>query len=369
MKTFAFYISEYGYGHATRCIALMREMLQTREDIRIIVCHSFALQFIRESLTGYEDRLIFHDVKTDIGYVLKENTLELDVEQLQRAYGEFCAKLPGKINEEVSFLKPFYVDCIVSDISPIAFEVGDRLGVPSVGISNFTWYTAYEHILPKESLEVFKSMYNKMDYFYVLAGSKERKWGESKTLLFNFYGRKVDLLEVSKIRRDLDPTGKKKIIFISLGMKIDIGDITELPLWNNKDLLFVVSNNMNVHHQNVYKIPHNYTESQNYVATADCIISKAGWGTVGEAIVHGKPLVILERKGMNEDQNTISFLRHNQLCELIIWEELQYVNLYKYIKKVPLKYQNEVSNITTHILKPKYKRCINVSEKEGIIVG
>lgn len=40
------------------------------------------------------------------------------------------------------------MDCIISDISPIAFEIADQLEVPSIGISNFTWYTAYKNIVP-----------------------------------------------------------------------------------------------------------------------------------------------------------------------------------------------------------------------------
>ncbi|PFR30835.1 hypothetical protein COK19_04015 [Bacillus cereus] len=369
MKTFVFYISEYGYGHATRCIALMREMLQVRNDIRIIVCHSYALRFIRDSLKEYEDRLIFHDVKTDVGYVLKEYSLVLDAEKLQHAYDAFCEELSEKIHKEVSFLTSFHVECIVSDISPIAFEIGNRLGIPSIGISNFTWYTAYENILLGESLEVFKDMYAKMDYFYLLAGGVEKQWAKEKTLSFNFYSRKADPLEVSRIRLELDLTGKKKLIFIPLGMKIDVGNITDLSLWNDEGFVFIVSSNMDVQHPNVHQIPNDYTESQNYVAAADCIISKAGWGTVGEAIIHGRPLVILNRKGMNEDQNTIHFLRCNQLCELTTWEELQHINPREYIKDTSFEYKNEVSNIATHILKPKYKRCMNLSEKEGTILG
>ncbi|CAH2464471.1 mannose-6-phosphate isomerase [Bacillus mycoides KBAB4] len=351
MKIFVFYISEYGFGHATRCIALIREMLRARNDVQIIVCNSFALQFIRASLIEYEDRIIFHDVETDVGFVLKENSLELDKEKLKQAYVSFCADLPRKIGEELSFLESFTVDCIISDIAPIAFEVADRLEVPSIGISNFSWYTAYKNVLSVNLLQVFKDMYKKMDYFYTLAGSNEPQWARIDTFSFNFYSRKINSLEVEKIKLKLNPTGKKQIVFIPIGMKIDIGNITSLPLWDEERFIFIVSHNMKIEHENVFKIPQNYTESQNYVAAADCIISKAGWGTVSEAVLQNKLLLIIDRKEMSEDQHTIQFLRGNNLCGLITWEELQYMNIEEHIKVPRVIYENEAQKITSHIFK------------------
>ncbi|MGX5475099.1 glycosyltransferase family protein [Bacillus toyonensis] len=349
MKTFVFYISEYGFGHATRCIALIRAILSTREDVHVIICNSFAMQFIRASLAEYEDKVIFHDVETDIGFVLKESSLELDKEKLEKSYEEFCTKLPQKINNEMDFLSAFSVDCIISDISPIAFEIADKLEVPSIGISNFTWYTAYKNSIPDNSLQVFKNMYKKMDYFYTLAGSDEENLARLNTTSFNFYSRTINLLEVKRLRNKLNPTGEKQVIFMPLGMKIDIGDITKLPLWNDERYVFIMSYNMKIKHKNVHKIPENYTESQNYVAVADCIISKAGWGTVSEAILQNKSLLIIDRKGMSEDQNTIRFLKDNNLCNLITWEELQSIDIGRYMDKQDSIYQNEVHTIVSHI--------------------
>ncbi|HDR8171669.1 TPA: hypothetical protein QC096_002865 [Bacillus thuringiensis] len=351
MKTFVFYVSEYGFGHATRCIALIREILRTREDVQVIICNSFAIQFIRASLTEYGDKVIFHDVETDVGFVLKENSLDLDKLELEQSYEEFCVKLPQKINNEIAFLRAFSVDCIISDISPIAFEIADKLEVPSIGISNFTWYTAYKKVVPDNSLQVFKNMYKKMDYFYTLAGSNEENFAKLNTFSFNFYSRIINPLEVRRLREKLNPTGEKQIIFIPLGMKIDIGDITKLPIWDDERYVFIVSHNMKIEHENVHKIPESYTESQNYVATADCIISKAGWGTVSEAILQNKRLLIIDRKGMSEDQNTIRFLKDNNLCTLITWEELQNIDIGGYMNTQNSIYQNEVHTIISHIFK------------------
>ncbi|OKO92449.1 hypothetical protein BRO54_2352 [Geobacillus proteiniphilus] len=75
MKTIAYYISDYGFGHAARSVALIRQLLKMEEEVRIIICHSFALQFLRESLQG-ENRIVFRTLETDIGYVLRKDSIE-----------------------------------------------------------------------------------------------------------------------------------------------------------------------------------------------------------------------------------------------------------------------------------------------------
>ena len=52
---------------------------------------------------------------------------------------------------------------------------------------------------------------------------------------------------------------------------------------------------------------------------------------------------------MSEDQNTIQFLKDNNLCNLITWEELQSIDIEKYIDTQNSIYQNEVHNIVSHI--------------------
>jgi hypothetical protein len=44
----------------------------------VVVCHSFAVDFIKESLKK-ERRVKYHEISTDIGYKLKQDSLEPDV--------------------------------------------------------------------------------------------------------------------------------------------------------------------------------------------------------------------------------------------------------------------------------------------------
>ncbi|MDN4523956.1 glycosyltransferase [Fictibacillus fluitans] len=321
MKTIAYYISEYGFGHATRSIALMREILKA-EELRVVVCTSFSLEFIRESMVEFGERVVYHGVATDVGYILQKDSLQLDKDTLNKACHDYLMDSDELAKQEIEYLTPLYVGCILSDIVPIAFEIGDRMNIPTVGISNFTWWSAYEGVVDSSLNDEFRAMYEKMDHFIQLAGSKEPEFGRKSNEQFGFFCRESDDREVQRLRHQLNPFGEKKIVFIPIGMKIEL-NMADWPLWNNEDCVFVVSSHMDIEHPNVVKVPAEYTEVQNYVAAADLVISKAGWGTVSEAVVHQKPLLIIEREEMNEDRNTINFLVGNNWCRLIFWKMLE----------------------------------------------
>jgi hypothetical protein len=70
--------------------------------------------------------------------------------------------------------------------------------------------------------------------------------------------------------------------------------------------LFLVSGNTAVEGKYIVKIPEDVTETQNYIAACDPVISKPGWGNVSEAVRSERPLLVIERGFMREDQNTIT---------------------------------------------------------------
>lgn len=319
MKTIAYYISDYGYGHATRSIAVIRELLSKTQNLKFIICHSFALPFLKASLR--DERVAFRKVETDIGFVLKQGSVHPDIKAMIERYKVFSSNFPNIDIKEYNFIKNEKVDLVISDISPLPFSSAAQLGIPSIAVSNFTWYIAYQGLFPEKLLESLGEKYEKIDYFFYLGGSEEPLWGRKDNENFSFYSRKIDPNEVKKIRRSLGVSKEKKLVFVGIGMKINELDIDVLPLWDNSSCVFIVSSNIKVDRENVFSIPPDYLESQNYIGASDIIITKPGWGTVGEAIQANKPLLLIDRKDMNEDQNTIKYLRNYNRCSTIQWEE------------------------------------------------
>lgn len=357
MKTLAYYISDYGYGHATRSLAIIRQLLKKNNDVKIIICNSYALDYMRAALEK-ENLVSFRNVPTDIGYVLKSQSMDIDIEIMKIKYQKYLKQWDYLIEQEKFFIQENKVDFIISDITPIPFEAAFKLGIPSLGISNFTWFTAYQDVIEKQLLEPFKGAYNKMTYYFKLAGSKEPNWANKENRKYEFFSREIDWDEVNRIKNLIDHTnGNRHVIYFGLGMKVDIGSLDDLPLWDSPDCIFIVSSNVTVNKPNVYTIPHDYLESQNFIAASDLVISKAGWSTVAEAVCARKPLLLLDRQNMKEDQNTISFLKKHHLCKTITWQDLKEFKIDEdfmrkatdeYISKDKI-FQNKIEDIAENI--------------------
>lgn len=325
MKTISYYISEYGFGHASRSIAIIRELLKRSENIKIIVCNSFALNFLKESLV--HPRVTFRDLRTDIGYFINKSNLELDVNILNIELKKYLSDFAKLVRDEKTFLIENNVDLTISDISPLPFVASKEVGISSIGISNFTWYTAYKNQLSNSGeLDIYKHAYYSMDKFFSLFGSEEPLWTQD-TKIFNFFSRRTSIGDIERIRETLNVKNSKKLIFLGLGMKMQEIDLNQLPIWNSPDCIFLVSSNVCVSKENVYNIPNDYTETQNYIAACDLVISKPGWGIVSEAIMSRTPLLLVDRRTMEEDSNTIMWLKRENLCQTLTWEELRNLRL------------------------------------------
>ncbi|MFC5652882.1 glycosyltransferase [Paenibacillus solisilvae] len=324
LKTICYYITDYGYGHATRSIAIIRSLFQhSGQSFRIIVCSGKALPFIQESLKEYENAISYRAISTDLGYFLQSGSIEPDLERLKYEFALYMEEWPGIIDREINFLLQEKVDLVVSDISPIPFAAADKLNMVSVGISNFTWYTAYEQMMDEQSLAFLYQAYSHMDYFLSLPGADEPDWGRLGHIQTNFFSRAASQQEVSKIKARLNPDGSKLIVYFALGMNISVNDLEEMSMWADDSCQFIVSSNMSLERSNVCVIPSEDTESQNYLAAADLVISKPGWGTVSEAVCFNKPLLLVDRKSFTEDQNTVKALTGRHSYQKMEWEMLK----------------------------------------------
>lgn len=324
MKKIAYYISDYGYGHATRSIAVIRALLaDAGQSYQVIVCSSERiLGFMQASLVGYLKYVQYRQCTSDVGYVIQPDSIEPDLVAFQTKYLQYVESISYEAATEADFLQTARVNLVISDISPIAFVAAKQAEVTSIGVSNFTWYTAYTEMIDHSALRPLYEAYAAMNYFVRLEGADEPDWGIAGSAQADFFCRDVDLVEVSRILQAINPDAKKRVVYFGIGMSIHVQQLSALKLWEDDTSVFIVSSNMYVKHRNVFAIPASYTESQNYVAASDLVISKPGWSTVGEAVALRKPLLLLHRSKMKEDENTVRALRNRYPHRLVEWEQL-----------------------------------------------
>lgn len=329
MKTICYYITDYGYGHAARSIAIIRQLLKENKDtLRIVVSCDKTMPFIKHSLEDHRN-VLFRHISLDLGYVLKPFSLDVDVERFKTECEAYVDRFPEWYEQEAAYLSHHNIALVISDISPIPFVAASLCGIPSIGISNFTWHTAYRFLLRDERLQLLYDAYSHMSHFIRLPGAIEPHWGRSSELEAGFFCRSPIQADVERIKQQYNPDGSRIIVFIALGMSIVLDDLMSTAMWQDDDCLFIVSSNMGVDYPNVIQIPAQETESQNYVAVADLVITKPGWGTISEAVSLGKPLVLLKRDQFEEDDNMLHQLQEMYPYRLMEWEQLRSMKISK----------------------------------------
>ena len=70
-------------------------------------------------------------------------------------------------------------------------------------------------------------------------------------------------------------------------------------------------------------MPYSTINTQDYVAAADHVITKAGWGTVSECLLAKKPMALFSRDSVLEDRTTIKLLKEKHLAVSVRQDDLK----------------------------------------------
>ena len=78
---------------------------------------------------------------------------------------------------------------------------------------------------------------------------------------------------------------------------------------------------------NIVNLPIDILDTQNYIAASDMVITKAGWGTIGEAVLGHTDLVLIERPSAKEDSFNIEKIKENKLGISIAEKDLSTIDI------------------------------------------
>jgi uncharacterized protein (TIGR00661 family) len=299
MTSICFYISDYGYGHASRDIAIIRRILDEFNDIKIYVKTDGPFHFVQQSLPPKNVEVI--QTKNDVGVVFRENRIIVDREQTKNMLGEWLSSWDEYIHIEKRFCEMHKIDLILSDITPQPFIVANELGIPSIGISNFTWhYIFYNLFGDTPATERIEEAYQRSDLALILPFNEEMNiFKERKEI--SLVSREITMDKYG-IRKECDVSDNELLVYVGVGRSFDPSYLRGMENINKPNVKFLVSSNTELPFESVIKIPCDETEAQNYIAACDLIVSKTGYGTVSEAVKARIPMFLLKRDGFKEDE-------------------------------------------------------------------
>ncbi len=318
-----YYIDGHGFGHATRSLAVLRELVALRPELECLVRTSApSFLFEHERLGGV--RVLPGPVGPG---TVQADPLTLDVEASVEARQRFQDQLPHLVEQEISTLQPDDVALVAGDIPPLAFEVASRLGVPSVGLGNFSWDWIYEPFLEGRPggdalLAAMRDSYGRADLM----------------LRMPLHGSMDAFRHVEDIPHVVRPAGetdlrrrlgledeKRALVLLSFGgfggltyrpgtsLGQDLGDFRFLVPGDGPAGLPDDTIRLAVDHP----FPH-----QDLVALCDVVISKPGYGTVTECLARRTPMLYTSRENFREYPVLVEGLRQGARSRFLPREEL-----------------------------------------------
>lgn len=302
------YISSHGFGHATRTFATLKELI--KKDIDIIIRANVPDWLVKNTFDspnisykkGFETLKVFH----------YPDPLTFDRSNTLKFLNTYFSRYEKIIEKEVSLCNNNQIDLILSDIEPSAFEVANKCNIPSIGISNFTWFDIYKEILPPNNqlLLRFKRAYNMAECLLRLPFHFKMEYFDDKIdvpLVF----RKLTRSE-NEIRSQLKLEPDDKIILIQFGghnfNQIENWSINlENYLKNNPKTYFITNRFSNFYapdllSAHIIKIPPNDVETQDYLNISHLVVGKTGYSTVSEVVGFEIPFYYSTREMWTEDE-------------------------------------------------------------------
>ena len=308
----AFYVSDHGYGHATRSIGLIREMAAAGVDrLEIEVVNHHAHDLLTQGLAGLEGvRTI--DRATDIGFLCQPDRLAFDPGRTALAIFGWISGWKAFVASEVDRLRARPPDLVISDVAPEPLLVAEKLGVPSVVASNFTWVDQYEPHVRPDLIAPLRGSYALAlrGYAYALRTALS---GVRSAVPAGLVTREPRC-ERRETRSRLGVEEGQVLVHLGFGWSEDavhaaehiasgaaVAEDVRLLVSSNLGDLLRASSPAGIR-ERILTIAANDTEAHEAIAACDLVLAKAGYGTVSEAIAGRVPILAVPVVGSPESE-------------------------------------------------------------------
>lgn len=316
---YAFYITNHGFGHASRNVPIIKRLLTLNKDNKIFVkSDCVRCDFLKRNFSENENMRIryFADCNEN-GLILEEGGTLPDVKKMKSIILDDFNHWPDYIEREKDFLKCNSINMVVADVICWAIKAAHDCSIKTLLIGNFTWSQMYKSFYTEEIWGRYEEYYKLADkaVWYEIHSYELHKCCENYELV-SLVSRSVNWDVVNEIKKQYN---NKKIVFVSLGASAEINNVIDVE---SLPYVFLTTRGINLCGSNVHKLPLNMINTPDYIAASDYIIAKGGWSTVAEILLQKKKSALLMRGLNSEDNNTKNILQGRKQAVAITQNEL-----------------------------------------------
>lgn len=297
--TVAVAVTGHGYGHAVRSALVAQALL--RRGARVVVRTEAPRWLFPEPAEWIANP----GWPVDIG-VVQHDGLDMDIEATRTEWRAFLGDFDDCADIEARLLRDAGVHVLVGDVPPLAFEAAARAGVPSFGVTNFTWDWIYS------GWPDFKDIVSRIEASYAQATALLRlplhsadahafaPWRaiEDVPLIARRAWRSRD-----EVRCHYALPADARVVLLSFGGFTARGlDLSRLARW--KDYLFVATPPLVTEGQqapaNVRILNPASAEYVSLLAACDAAVTKPGYGMVADCLANRVAVLFTDRGPFRE---------------------------------------------------------------------
>ncbi|MFX1517195.1 MAG: hypothetical protein ACFFC6_12905 [Promethearchaeota archaeon] len=291
MPTIAYFISDHGFGHAARSIAIIRSLLDCDLEISIEIHTSKPLSYIQRSFSQNEEeqRVTYHEQINDFGFIGDKRTGGIDYQKTAIEVSSWIE------NWHISYLFDLYhnfksknTDLFVSDIAPQPFLLAKKLDLPSIAISNFTWLDIYQNpAFDLGDLDTLWKAYREASLGLLLPFNLENTvfCSAMETHLVSRHPTRSK----QQMRELLGLGSDEQVIYLATGFSLKNPFLQE---WADKtDSQYILGGQHQITHPKIKTVPRSDPEGQDYINCSNVAVIKLGYSSVSEAIRSHVPIL------------------------------------------------------------------------------
>lgn len=312
-----FALTSHGLGHLTRSLAVARALRDAHPGVEIVVGTTVPAARVELDLgPPFVHRPVDYEPGT-----LQRSCFELDLEGTRAAYARFRAERKSRLEAETRFLRESGCVGVVSDVPALPVRAAAALGLPAVGVANFTWDWILEPLLAGTPLADLPAQLAE-DYGCGLV-QLALPFGPERSP----FPRREPAPLVSR-RARLSPAalrerlslpgddGRALVVVCPGGWEADSWD--EIRVEGCAGYRFVTVGDLPVRAESpLHALPHALAPGVSFpdlVAAAEVVLAKPGYGIASECANHRTALVCVERPGFRETPTLLEGFRRLGPC-------------------------------------------------------
>ncbi len=311
-------ISGHGFGHAAQVLPVLNELARRVPRLTAVLRTTVPASF-------FEGRLFLDwklsPAEQDIGCV-QHGPLTIDAAATWAEHIRFHRSWDAKLDDEVRALRAAKPNLLLSDISYLACEAGAQVGAPTVALGSLSWDLVLAEFADRSS-EEHQTIIDQIRRAYATADVLLRAM---PGLHMDAFRRIVDIGPITEasepkpaeLRRAVGASKEERLVLVGFGGI----PLTSLPFQQLEEMAgyrLIFDGSVPAFLSRIHAAAQLPFRFNTLLASVDLVVSKPGYSTVLEAVMHRKPLVYVRRYNFPDEGPLVDFLhRYGRGTELLM---------------------------------------------------